>query len=161
MIRAAEMLKETIQASMTGKGRHRKWGDVLAPANEPALVCSEKLIAQPYHYWRGASGARYLHSVYSLRECPALPKATYILVRRDKGGARRPLKIGQTIAEAETLNLARLRQAGARLGANEVHIHLLAESDEERSAVTADLSARQMGGARRARRLLAANDAAA
>lgn len=150
-----------MQATMTGTGRHKKWGDVLAPANEPALICREKLIAQPYHYWRGASGARYLHSVYSLRECPALPKATYILVRRDDDGTRRPLKIGQTVAKADTLNLARLRQAGAQLGANEVHIHLLAETDEARTAVTTDLSARQMGAARKPRRMLAANDVAA
>lgn len=155
------MLKETIRAGMTGKGRHRQWGDVLAPADEPALICRERKIAQPYHYWRGESGARYLHSVYSLLECPALPKATYILVRREQDGARRPLKIGQTMDEADTLNLAHLRQAGARLGANEVHIHLLAESEEERAAVTADLTARQMGGRRLPDDLRADNDIAA
>lgn len=158
------MLKETVRTAITGKGRHRQWGDLLAPANEPALVCREQIIAQPYHYWRGASGARYLHSVYSLLECPALPKATYILVHRDEDGTRRPLRIGQTVDEADTLNLAHLRHAGARLGANEVHIHLLAESEEERAAVTADLNARQLGRTRhtrRARHWLADNDVAA
>jgi len=149
---------------MTGKGRHRQWGDVLAPANEPALICSEQMIAQPYHYWRGASGARYLHSVYTLLECPVLPKATYILVHREEDGTRRPLKIGQTVDEADTLNLAHLRHAGAQLGANEVHIHLLADSEEARSAVTADLNARQMGGTgsdNGGKRLVASNDVAA
>lgn len=155
------MLKETVRATMAGKGRHKQWGDTLAPANEPALVCREKLISQPYHYWRGASGARYLHSVYSLLECPALPKANYILVRRDEDGTRRPLQIGQTVEEADTLNLARLRQAGAQLGANEVHIHLLAETEEARAAVSADLSARQLGRAHRARRMFPDNDIAA
>ena len=54
------------------------WG----PADEPALVCSEAAFAQAFHYWRGASGRRYLHSVYTLVGCPALPQANYILVRR-------------------------------------------------------------------------------
>jgi hypothetical protein len=147
--------------SMARRSAHVKWGDALAPANEPALICREKLVAQPYHYWRGASGARYLHSVYSLRDCPALPKATYIIVRRDNDGTRRPLKIGQTVEDADTLNLARLRHLGAKLGGNEVHIHLLAESSEERDMVEADLSLRQMGKARRVRGLCAANDGAA
>jgi hypothetical protein len=146
--------------SMARRSAHANWGDALAPANEPALICREKLVAQPYHYWRGASGARYLHSVYSLRDCPALPKATYIIVHRDSDGTRRPLQIGQTVEEADTLNLARLRHLGAKLGANEVHIHLLAETSEERNAVEADLSARQLGGTHRVAALCAANDGA-
>jgi hypothetical protein len=81
-------------------------------ADEPALVCSEANFAQAFHYWRGASGRRYLHSVYSLIGCPALPRANYILVRRYQG---------------------------AKCGANEVHIHLLAETAEERGKVEADL----------------------
>jgi hypothetical protein len=44
-----------------------QWG----PADEPALVCSEAAFAQAFHYWRGASGRRYLHSVYTLIGCPA------------------------------------------------------------------------------------------
>src|SRR4029077_8353939 len=56
--------------------------DEFGPAAEPALVCSEAAFAQAFHYWRGASGRRYLHSVYSLIGCPALPRANYILVRR-------------------------------------------------------------------------------
>jgi hypothetical protein len=111
----------------------------------PALICREALVTSRYHYWLGASGARYLHSVYSLRECPALPKATYILVRRDPDGVRWPLKVGLTVEEAHSLNLAHLRFEGARRGANEVHIHLLAENAEEREAVATDLKARQTG----------------
>lgn len=111
----------------------------------PALVCREAPGAPRYHYWLGASGGRYLHSVYSLRECPALPKAIYILVRRDADGVRWPLKVGRTVEEAHSLNLAHLRFEGARRGANEVHIHLLAENAQEREAVASDLSARQTG----------------
>ncbi|GAB4236969.1 MAG: hypothetical protein Kow0032_22480 [Methyloligellaceae bacterium] len=121
-------------------------------------MCGEEGVDQPYHYWRGASGRRYLHTVYSLVECPALPKANYILVHRAEDGSRRPLEIGQTRTDTHTLNLAHLRFTGARLGANEVHIHLLAESARERARVEADLSARQLGRSRSGQKLAAAND---
>lgn len=113
-----------------------RWG----PANEPALVCGEARFAQAFHYWRGASGRRYLHSVYSLIGCPALPRANYILVRRHADGSREALLFGQTKDDAVSLNLAHLRHEGAKRGANEVHIHLLAETAEERSAVAEDLT---------------------
>ncbi len=112
--------------------------------NEPALICSEGVIQQPFHYWRGRTGRRYLHSVYSLLDCPELPHANYILVRRDADGMRTPLSVGQTLDDATSLNLARLRQLGARMGANEVHIHVLAEDPEERDDVEADLCAGQL-----------------
>jgi hypothetical protein len=111
------------------------WG----PANEPALVCAEAAFAQAFHYWRGASGRRYLHSVYSLVGCPALPRANYILVRRFDDGTRAALAFGQTKDDAVTLNLAHLRHEGAKCGANEVHVHLLAEDEEARALVETDL----------------------
>ena len=113
------------------------WG----PADEPAIVCAEAGFAQAFHYWRGASGRRHLHSVYSLISCPALPTANYILVRRHEDGSRSPIAFGQTKDEAVSLNLAHLRHQGAKLGANEVHIHLLAETDADRAQVENDLVA--------------------
>jgi hypothetical protein len=38
-----------------------------------------------------------------------------------------------------TLNLAHLRHEGAKRGANEVHIHLLAENGDARALVEVDL----------------------
>ncbi|MGB6438001.1 MAG: hypothetical protein WBE89_01425, partial [Methyloceanibacter sp.] len=70
----------------------------------------------------------------------ALPRANYILVRRLDDGSRTPLASGQTKDDAISLNLAHLRHQGARLGANEVHIHLLAETTEERANVEGDLN---------------------
>lgn len=113
------------------------WGS----ADEPALVCAEAAFAQAFHYWRGASGRRYLHSVYTLIGCPILPQANSILVRRHEDGTRVALAFGQTKDDAISLNLGHLRHQGAKHGANEVHIHLLAETAEERSMVEADLSA--------------------
>ena len=109
--------------------------------NEPAKICAEHRFRRAFHYWCGASGERYLHTVYPLVECPELPRANFILVGRDADGAPLPLRVGQTREDVVSLNRAQLRHLGAVLGAVEVHVHLLAESREERSAVEADLRA--------------------
>jgi hypothetical protein len=97
------------------------------------------------HFWRGASGRRYVHTVYGLIECPPLPKATYLLVHRDGAGRRRVLYIGAGESNAPTLNLAHLRRRGATLGANEVHVHFSAETGRQRRLVVCDLRAAQFG----------------
>jgi len=95
--------------------------------------------------WRGASGNGYAHSVYSLITCPPLPAASYVLVRCDRHGRRRPLRVGLGRSDAPTLNLAQVRQRGAQLGANEVHVHFGAASDDERRLVACDLRAGLFG----------------
>ncbi len=110
-----------------------------SPPRDLARVCAEIGFPNSFHYWRGASGNRYLHTVYSLIGCPAVPMANYILVRRDDDGRRVALALGQTKDDALSLNLAHLRHEGAKRGANEVHIHLLADTPEARNAVEADL----------------------
>jgi hypothetical protein len=97
------------------------------------------------YLWRGASGRDYLHSVYGLIECPPLPKATYILVRRGTNGEVTVLHISLGRHEAATLNLAKVRQRGAQLGANEVHLHLLSETESQRQLVVCDLRAGLLG----------------
>ena len=117
--------------------------DVKAPrwvlADEPARAYSEIGFPRSLHYWRGASGNRYLHVVYSLIGCPAPPRINYVLVRRHDDGRRVALAFGKTKDDAVSLNLAHLRREGARRGANEVHVHLLADTPEARDAVEADL----------------------
>lgn len=95
--------------------------------------------------WTGASGRHYVHSVYSLIECPPLPKASYLLVRREPDGRRVVLHVGQGLSDTATLNLARVRQSGAQLGVNEVHVHFSVASDAARSVVVCDLRAGQLG----------------
>jgi len=95
--------------------------------------------------WRGASGRRYTHSVYSLIECPPLPKSVFLLVRRDADGLRTVLHVGAAASDAGSLNLAQVRQRGAQLGANEVHVHLQPRSDTARSLAAMDLRARLFG----------------
>jgi hypothetical protein len=95
--------------------------------------------------WRGASGRGYAHSVYSLIGCPPLPAASYVLVRRDRHGRRTALRVGLGPSDAPTLNLAQVRQRGAQLGANEVHVHFEAASEDERRLVACDLRAALFG----------------
>ena len=70
-------------------------------------------VANRFHFWTGASGKRYVHTVYELLECPALPAANYVLVRREPGARRQILSIGRVSNSAPSLNLAEIRQRGA------------------------------------------------
>jgi hypothetical protein len=116
----------------------RAVGEFSKIGNAPAKLDSYE-IGHGFHYWEGLTGVRYLHSVYSLKECPELPKANYIMVRKLGTGDAIPLFIGQTIADATSLNLAHIRQKAARLGANEIHIHVMTDSHKERNDVERDL----------------------
>jgi hypothetical protein len=96
--------------------------------------------------WRGASGALYTHTVTSLLFCPEMPEATYLLVHRDAGGAARVLRVGTLDNEARSLNLARIRQVGATLGANEVHLRIERSSAAERARIAFDIESALAGG---------------
>ncbi len=114
--------------------RAKRFGIAAAPANRPLPRLIER-----FHFWRGASGKRYVHSVYALVECPEVDGCNYMLVRRDEAGRRRLLLIGRLSHDAASLNLAEIRQRGATLGANEVHVHLLATSEHDMKMVEVDL----------------------
>ena len=114
------------------------------PGDEPAKICVAGEICEEFHYWRGASGKRYLHSVFALVDCPEISKANYILVHCDPHGMRRALDIGQTVEDANSLNLAHLRQRGALIGANEIHLHVLTDTTAGRNAVETDLCLRHL-----------------
>lgn len=107
--------------------------------NEPLVISNDADLENAFHFWQGASGKRYIHSVYSLFNCPELPKANYVLVRRDDAGICQALAIGQTTDEIGSLNLAYLRHHAARLGATEIHINVMTKSDHERNMVRLDL----------------------
>jgi hypothetical protein len=93
------------------------------------------------YFWRGASGRSYPHTVYSLIECPPVPAANFVLVRRDGQGLTQVMRIGRVSHAAETLNLAELRRVGTTLGAQEIHLHFLAADAPEALAVELDLKA--------------------
>jgi hypothetical protein len=101
--------------------------------------------AVDFCFWQGATGERYVHHVYSLIDCPQLPAANYILIARDDNGHRTVLRVGRTTHVAPALNLAEIRHRGAKLGAAEVHVHLIAGDDAERRVIEMDLHAGLFG----------------
>ncbi len=90
--------------------------------------------------WGTASGRRLLHTIYTLIGCPAIRGATYLLVKRSENGVRVVLAVCRTRTDVPSLNLARIRRAGARRGANEVHIFRGAKTEDEMSAIVSELS---------------------
>ncbi|MEO1719898.1 MAG: hypothetical protein AAFR23_06665 [Pseudomonadota bacterium] len=94
-----------------------------------------------FEFWRGATGATYVHSIYPLRACPQLPQANILLVHRSADGTKDVRHVGQTTHACPSSNLADVRQLASELGANEVHVHFLATDARERAIVTFDLEA--------------------
>jgi hypothetical protein len=97
-----------------------------------------------FHFWSGASGRRYVHTIYSLLECPAVPAGNYMLVQRGVYGRRRVLEVGRVKEDAASLNLAEIRRRGAHTGANEVHVHLLAGTETQSELIELDLKSAQL-----------------
>ena len=93
-----------------------------------------------FWYWHGASGRRYIHSIYSPDSLPPLPGAIYVAVRRT-GAMRTAIAVGRFSVfwdqGMSTENLAHWR----RIGADEVHVHLLGRDENATRAIAADLDA--------------------
>lgn len=86
-----------------------------------------------FWYWRGASGRRYIHSIYAADSCPPLPGAVYVAVRR-VGNSREGLAAGRFPCFLEAFS-----SAASGLEADEIHVHLLARNEADAKAVLADL----------------------
>ncbi|MFC7665308.1 MULTISPECIES: hypothetical protein [Methylorubrum] len=97
--------------------------------------------------WRGRSGRRYVVGVHDLAapdvapaEVAEMGPAVLIAVRRDRAGIAQPVSVTATSeSPRERLTrgwLTRVRQKGA----TEMHVHRLAEGEEERRAIVADLA---------------------
>lgn len=112
-------------------------------AEEPVRALRHLPLDLDYRYWRGTSGKRYLHKIHSFAECPAFADANVIFVRREPDGARQALWIGQTSGIGGLPRRPGILKRMGELGANEVHVHLLAASQSERDAIERDLSGRR------------------
>ncbi len=100
-------------------------------------LCSERV-----QVWRGKSGRRYVHTVYPAEACPEMSNAIYLAVGRTPSGARRPLAIDGKRAFVPAVHAERTPCASGReTWADEVHVHLLAQCDEQATRVIDDLRA--------------------
>jgi hypothetical protein len=94
-------------------------------------------LGERFWYWRGASGQSYIHSIYPRGLCPVVLGAVFVIVSvRD--GARRAVSAGRFTTEASANS--GVRPAGW-LDEEEIHVHLLARSEECASLVLRDLLA--------------------
>ena len=105
----------------------------------------ESLFDSAVVFWRGTSGHAYVHTVYTLAGCPPLPPASVLLVDRQADGRRAILDVIGVGHTASSLNLAEVRQRGAQLGANEVHVHFAHLDVRARQTAVADLRTRYTG----------------
>lgn len=103
-------------------------------------------VRERFQFWSGASGQRYVHTIYSLLECPALPAGNYVLVHAASTGNRTVLSFGRVSHQTPSMNLAEIRRRGAELGANEVHVHLLAGTAKQSKLIEFDLKTGQAAG---------------
>lgn len=126
--------------SQTQTGEHQPHSRSLWEPARSRLDIGQPL-AQEFQFWQGLSGARYVHTIYGLLDCPELPDANYVMVRREADGRRVALRIGRTAGSAPSLNLAHVRHIAAKLGANEIHVHYLPETLDGQLAVERDLRA--------------------
>jgi hypothetical protein len=108
-------------------------------AGSPSALADAGL-ASRFHAWRGISGRRYLSTVYGAENAPAYEGAVVVLARRDADGTRLALWAGRAPRSSGAL-----RRFAQMKRAEEVHVHLIAERDEERAAVEADLVTRISG----------------
>ncbi len=102
-------------------------------------------LSRRFCYWRGSSGRRYLFSVFPLGQgrcadrCPRFEQAVVVAVAHRRDGDRQILFIGETGRHPDLFfEGGRLHRAIAA-GANEIHVHLLAEDVRARAAIVRDL----------------------
>jgi hypothetical protein len=91
-----------------------------------------------FWYWTGASGRKYIHSVFALDDCPPLPGAIYVAVQRE-GPLRLVMGIGRLTPFWDGPMGGRDLAALQRNGVDEIHVHLLAKSPEVAEAILEDL----------------------
>ncbi len=91
-----------------------------------------------FHYWSGQSGRRYIFSIYKPGACPPLPGAVYVIANRRPDGGREALAVGRfpAVWECASREVAKLIRSS---GGDEVHVHLLAESDRQAEDIVCDL----------------------
>lgn len=101
-------------------------------------IPSDPAFKDRFWYWRGASGKKYIHSVYAVEDCPPLPGAIYVAVR-SQGNLRTVMALGRFTPFWDNVvtgrSLDRLRASGV----TEIHVHLLAKSPDQCEAILADL----------------------
>jgi hypothetical protein len=110
----------------------------LADNRELSVLAGDSLAGR-FRHWRGASGRRYIFSVYDQASCPAYDDAILIVATIDARGERRIVFIADTGVLPELALTQASRMTAALESPVEFHVHLLAVSRAERMATINDL----------------------
>ena len=91
--------------------------------------------------WRGRSGRRYIVGVHALDSAEILDvtDAVILAIRRDSDGVAHVIDIATAGSRPVEQARSRWMAAVRAQGATEMHIHRLAEGEDERRAIVADL----------------------
>jgi hypothetical protein len=92
-----------------------------------------------FHWWQGASGTWYIHTVYALSQWPAFDQQNYIFARKQSDGRVSAIYIGETGDGLSRRYGHEKLNPAITLGATHVHVHLLARSRQARLDVETDL----------------------
>ncbi len=103
----------------------------------PTLLESAPGLPSSFRRWLGKSGRRYTVSTYPIADCPDYVDAVAIAVEAASGLC---VWIGETGDGGP--HLRHCLAAAAWAGADEVHVHLLADSPKARRAAVRDLDGR-------------------
>lgn len=103
-----------------------------------AELPSDPGLQDRFWYWHGASGRKYIHSVYEPENCPPLPGAIYVAVRRE-GHLRIALSVGRFTPFWDGTMMSSEAAHVARRGVDEIHVHLLAKSPVMAEDILVDL----------------------
>lgn len=104
-----------------------------------AAAQAKSLGSERFCAWRGLSGQRYVASIYRFDDCPDYENVVALAVRRDPDGRRTVLAALDLGAFPIMALNGEAMRAAREQGANEVHLHLLAETAGARAAAIDDL----------------------
>ncbi len=91
-----------------------------------------------FWYWQGVSGKRYIHSVYDPQNCPPLPGAIFVAVKRN-GIHRTAIAVDRFRTVLDRAKEREWMTQIADLGADEIHVHLMAKSHDHAETILNDL----------------------
>lgn len=101
-----------------------------------ASIELETEFSDRFWFWTGSSGKRYIHSVYSVENCPPLPGAIYVVVHRPESGGRVPVRMGRFSPSWDFPLPVHVSDCDY-----EIHVHLLAGDENQATRIYDDLAA--------------------
>ncbi len=106
----------------------------------PLRALADNDLEDRYRNWLGASGRRYVFSVYDRETCPAYNFAVLVVAALGRNGERRIVFVADTGCFPDLVLAKAATMRAEKDETLEFHVHLLAHSLTERCAVIEDIS---------------------